>query len=125
MTTNSSIGKEKEQGRGIEKHYPRSNRDGDSQTVETRETSTPVGAAGTPELGEIRHHLPADEKTSGDSRRKIPVHGTRHGKNSRPFDSGEDVDVIKHYNTNHRHPESTSKLDRIPTSTSRYSRSHR
>ena len=83
-----------------------------------------MDATGTLEPGEIRHHLPIDEKTTGNNKRKGPIHRTQHGKNSIPFHSGEDVDVIKHYNTDHRHPESTSKLDKIPTSTGHYSRSN-
>ena len=101
LKKNSSIRKEKEYRGSIEKHITRSNHARDSQTIETQETSTPMGVASTPELGEIRHHLPIDEKDSGDNIRKRPVHGTRHGNNSRPFHSGEDVDIIKHYNTDH------------------------
>ena len=116
LTTNSSIRKEKEHWGSIEKHNTRSNSAGDNQTTETRETSTPVDAAGTHELGEIRHHLSTDKKASRDSRQKIVVYGTWHGKNSRPFHSIEDVDTLKSYNINHRHPKSTAKLDKIPTS---------
>ena len=119
-TTNSSIRKHKEYWGSIKKHNTRSNHVGESQTVETRETSTLVDAASTPKLGKTRYHLPANENNTGNSRRKIPVHGTQHGKNSRPFHSGEYVNFIKHYNTDHRHPESTTKLDIISTSTSRY-----
>ena len=87
-------------------------------------TSTPVGVAGNPKLGQIRHHLSADEKTSGDGRTEGPVYGSRHGKDIRPFHSREDVDTIKPYNINHRDPESTAKLDIIPTSAGHDNRSN-
>ena len=83
-----------------------------------------MGTAGTLDIGQIRHHLSIDEKTSGDGRRERLVYGSRHGKDSRPFHSREDVDDIKYYNINHRHPESTVKLDKIPTSTGRDSKSN-
>ena len=98
----------------IEKHCRRSNHAQNNQTVEAQATRTPVGLAGNPELGQIRHHLSIDEKDSRDNRRERLVYGSRHGNDSRPFHSREDVDTIKPYNVNHRHPENTTKLERIP-----------
>ena len=83
-----------------------------------------MGTTGTPKLEQIKHHLPVDEKASGDSRREIPVYGSQHGKDSIPFHSREYVDAINPYNINHRHPESIAKLDRIPTSVGHDSRSN-
>ena len=42
----------------MEKNCQRSNRAQNNQTTKARATSTPVGVAGNPELGQIRHHLP-------------------------------------------------------------------
>ena len=87
-------------------------------------TSTPVGTTGNFKLRQTRYHLPANEMTYGDNRIKTPVFGSRHGKDSRPFHSRKDVDIVKPYNINNRHPKSIAKLERIPTSACHDSRSN-
>ena len=79
-----------------------------------------MSTTSTPKPRETRYHLPADEKTTGNSRRKRSIHGTRHGNHSRPFHLGEDVDLINHHNIDYQHPESIIELGRISTSAGHY-----
>ena len=83
-----------------------------------------MDTASTPKPRQTRYHLPTNEKTTGSSRRKRSIHGTRHGNHSIPFHPGEYVDLIKHHDIDYRHPESTTELGRISTSVGRYSRSN-
>ena len=75
--------------------------------------STSEGATSSPQHRESRHHLLADETTYQDRREEGPVHGSRHGEDSRSLHLEKDVDLIKPDHTYHRHLEDFAKLDRF------------
>ena len=83
-----------------------------------------MGTTSTTKPRKTGYNFPIDENTTRCSKRKISIHGTRHGNYRIPFHPRKVVNSVKHHNTDYRHLESTTELEKISTSTGYYSRSN-